>query len=504
MESPVEITKITDHRSDPLEIRMNQTLHEHSIEKIGGTSMNDYQAVRDNIILRPTRKDTLYQRVFVVSAYAGVSNDLLEHKKSGMPGVYALFASSEDDETWLDALLELREKLHVINQSLFAGGTDLQVANEFIDGRLDSATQCLRDLQRLCRHGHFSLAQHLQTVREMLASIGEAHSAWNTTRLLHGEGVNTLFMDLSGWNEDATVDLDERIKLAFASIDLATVLPIVTGYARSNDGLLASFNRGYSEMTFSRIAVITGAREAVIHKEFHLCSADPLLVGNANAVPIGRTNYDVADQLANLGMEAIHTKAAKGLRQNNIPLRVKNTFEPDHSGTLITANYVSETPRVEIIVGSKGVYALELFDQEMAGQIDTYDMEILSILKRFKAPIVAKDINANTVTHFLATNLKTIKRIHRTLQERYPDAEINQQKVCIVSAIGSDMQVTGILAKAATALADNGIYVQAIHQSMRQVDMQFIIEESDYELAVKSLHSCLVEIHDHGRAICLA
>jgi aspartate kinase len=479
-------------------------IHQHSIEKIGGTSMSDYQAVRDNIILRPIRKETLYQRVFVVSAYGGISNDLLEHKKLGMPGVYALFASSEDDEAWLDALLELREKLYNINQSLFTEDIALQQANNFIDERLDAATQCLRDLQRLCRHGHFSLSQHLQTVREMLASIGEAHSAWNMARLLKNDGVNTCFIDLSGWDEDVPLELDERIRQAFEGIDLANVMPIVTGYARSNNGLLASFNRGYSEMTFSRIAVITQAKEAVIHKEFHLCSADPRLVGEANAVPIGRTNYDVADQLANLGMEAIHPKAAKGLRQNNIPLRVKNTFEPDHTGTLITANYVSETPCVEIIVGSKGVYALELFDQEMAGQIDTYDQEILGILHRFKAHIIAKDINANTITHFLATNLKSVKRINRALQERYPDAEIHQQKVCIVSAIGSDMKVTGILARAVTALAENDIYVQAIHQSMRQVDMQFVIGESDYELAVKSLHSCLVEIHDHGRAICLA
>lgn len=74
---------------------------------------------------------------------------------------------------------------------------------------------------------------------------------------------------------------------------------------------MRTFDRGYSEMTFSRIAVITRAREAIIHKEFHLSSADPKIVGETRVTPIGRTNYDVADQLANLGMEAIHPKAAK-------------------------------------------------------------------------------------------------------------------------------------------------------------------------------------------------
>jgi aspartate kinase len=216
---------------------------------------------------------------------------------------------------------------------------------------------------------------------------------------------------------------------------------------------MSSFDRGYSEMTFSRIAVLTQAKEAVIHKEFHLSSADPRVVGEENTVPIGRTNYDVADQLANLGMEAIHPKAAKGLRRNNIPLRVKNTFEPDHSGTLITGDYVSDTPCVEIIAGCKSAYALEIFDQDMAGNIDRYDREILTAIRRFNASIIAKDINANTITHYLSTNLKTIERIRRVLEEAFPDSEIDQQKVAIVSAIGSDMQVPGILAKTVGALA---------------------------------------------------
>jgi aspartate kinase len=294
------------------------------------------------------------------------------------------------------------------------------------------------------------------------------------------------------------------VQEAFANIDLKTELPVVTGYAYCSEGLITQFDRGYSEMTFSRIAVLTGAREAIIHKEFHLSSADPRLVGEDNAVPIGRTNYDVADQLANLGMEAIHPKAAKGLRQNDIPLRVKNTFEPEHGGTLITRDYVSDTACVEIIAGCRGVYALELFDQDMAGIVGQYDTEILRTVQRFKAHVVGKDINANTVTHYLDTNLKTVKRIKTALQELYPEAEIREQKVAIVSAIGSDMEVPGLLARTVAALSQQDISVLAIHQSMRQVDIQFIVNDDDYELAIRSLHKILVEPLDHGRAICLA
>ncbi len=480
---------------------------QHTVEKIGGTSMSDYQAVRDNIILKPCsaeKPDFLYQRVFVVSAYGGITDLLLEHKKSGQPGVFGLFSSSIDNDSWRDMLDKVRDTMFGINKDLFVEGELLEDANTFIAERLDDAESCLNDLQRLCKHGHFSLETHLNSVREMLACIGEAHSARNTAKLLERDGINAVFVDLTGWRCEKHISLDERIEQAFSKLDLETATPIVTGYAHSETGLMSSFDRGYSEMTFSRIAVLTEAREAIIHKEFHLSSADPRLVGEDNAVPIGRTNYDVADQLANLGMEAIHPKAAKGLRQQQIPLRVRNTFEPEHFGTLITGDYVSDSPCVEIIAGRKGIYALEVHDQDMAGKLSEYDATLLNILKRFKTSYIAKDINANTITHYLNTNLKTIRRIRSVIEEEYPDAELSQRKIAIVSAIGSDMQVPGILAKTVSALAQSNISVLAIHQSMRQVDMQFVVEEDAYETAVQSLHRCLVEVHDHGRAICLA
>jgi aspartate kinase len=477
---------------------------QHTVEKIGGTSMSDYRSVRDNIIFKPVQTHSMYQRVFVVSAYAGMTDKLLEHKKTGDAGVYALFAHDRQQNNWFPALQDVRTAMLDINTELFEAGELRDQANAFLTNRLEEAQECLEDLYRLCQHGHFSISEHLATVREMLASIGEAHSAWNTAHLLKRDGVNAVFVDLTGWNSQSQMSLDERILDAFKDIDLNKELPIATGYAHSETGLMSTFDRGYSEMTFSRIAVLTKAHEAVIHKEFHLSSADPRLVGEHNAVPIGRTNYDVADQLANLGMEAIHPKAAKGLRQTGISLRVKNTFEPDHTGTLITGDYVSDAPCVEIIAGCRGVFAVEIFDQEMAGDIDKFDIAILKVFNQFNVHIIAKDINANTITHYLAINLKILKRVMQVLHEHFEGAEITQRKVAIVSAIGSDMKTTGMLAKAVKAIAEQDVNVLAMHQSMRQVDMQFVVDEEDYEKAICSLHKELVESHNHGRAICLA
>ena len=147
---------------------------QHTVEKIGGTSMSNYEAVRDNIIIGDRKNEELYQRIFVVSAYGGVTDELLEHKKTGEPGVYALFADAESDWAWGDDLTKLVKFLTDKNSDLFPDPMLKQQADQFITDRIEGVRGCLIDLQRLCSYGQFQLEEHLLTVREMLAGIGEA------------------------------------------------------------------------------------------------------------------------------------------------------------------------------------------------------------------------------------------------------------------------------------------------------------------------------------------
>lgn len=470
----------------------------HTVEKIGGTSMTHFDDVMRNILIGGRRGNELYNRIFVVSAYGGVTDALLEHKKSGKAGVFALYSNSEAEWSWSDMLSEVCHKMCDINAGMFTDHFTLQKADQFVKERIEGVRSCLIDLQRICSYGHFQVEDQLSTVREMLSAIGEAHSAHNTTLLLQQHDVNATFVDLTGWREIENPTFEQRIRQSFEKVDVQKELPIVTGYTRCSEGLMKTFDRGYSEITFSEIATITQAAEAIIHKEFHLSSADPKIVGAEKVIPIGRTNYDVSDQLANLGMEAIHPSAAKGLRQQGIPLRVKNTFEPEHAGTLIDSEYKSQSPGIEIIAGRKHVFAIEFHEQDMIGAA-RYDQQLLSIFDRFKINFITKDINANTITHYVDASLKAVKRVCRALEEIYPSASIITHRVAIVSAIGSDMKVPGILHRTVAALTEADINILAMHQTMRQVEMEFIIEQDDYERAIVNLHRCLIENQQPSR-----
>lgn len=466
------------------------TCSEHTVEKIGGTSMSRLAELLDTLFIGDREGESLYRRIFVVSAFGGITNKLLEHKKSGQPGVYARFASAQDDHGWLDALTEVGHAMREAHGAILEHPGDRSMADEFVRERIEGARSCLFDLQRLCSYGHFRLGDHMLVIRELLSGLGEAHSAFVTTLLLQRHGVNARFVDLSGWRDEADHTLSERIAAGLRDVDLATELPIVTGYAQCTEGLMREFDRGYSEVTFANIAARTGASEAIIHKEFHLSSADPKLVGEGAVRKLGHTNYDVADQLSNLGMEAIHPKAAKTLRQAEVPLRVTNAFDPGDPGTLID-DQPTDTPAVEIVTGLK-VVALELFEQDMVG-VKGYDATILDALKRHNVWIVSKTSNANTITHYVQASLKTVRRVVRDLEGLYPSADVSARTLSLVSPIGRDLKGLKVLSRGLGALEEAGIEVVAAHQTPRGVDVQFVIGADQMEVGITALHRALIE-----------
>lgn len=464
-----------------------------TVEKIGGTSMSRFPELVDNLF-RDDDGNPIYRRIVVVSAYGGVTDLLLEHKHSGDPGVFSLFSEGDDENEWEDRLTDVGHKMRAINGDLFGDAKLLrQRADRFVDERVADARQCLRDVQRVCSFGPFALDAYLDRVCELLSSMGEAHSAHNAVMLLTQRGVNARLVDLTGWRDSRAVELDERIRLALESVDPACELPIVTGYAQCREGLVTTYGRGYTEITLSRIATLMQPDEAVIHKEYHLSSADPAIVGVDNSVPIGRTNYDVADQLANLGMEAIHPNAASMLRKQEIPLRVKHAFEPGHAGTLIDGEYKSEKPRVEIIAGRAGLMAIEVFDQDMIGQQMDFETAIIAAMKRFKVRPVGKDLNANSITYYVACSLRTAKQLTDYLSESFVNALVESKKVAFVCAIGTDLDLPGILGRCAGALADAGVSILSVSQPLRGVDARFVVSEKDYRKAVKALHESVID-----------
>ncbi|MBF9224304.1 aspartate kinase [Hymenobacter ruricola] len=455
-----------------------------TVEKIGGTSMTAFADVLQNIIFHGRKGQELYNRIFVVSAYANVTNWLLENKKTGAPGVYHRISQGQEFRA---ALQEVAAQLQELNKQYEPLGLDLAVADAFIQQRIDQAQTYLDSLVNVLASGYVNSANILQAAREILASIGEAHSAFNSVNILQNRGVNATLVDLSGFDDAQALTIDERIRQAFADIDFASTICIATGYTKGTEGIMREFDRGYSEVTFSKIAVAVRPQEAIIHKEYHLCSADPNLVGVDACRPVGFTNYDVADQLADVGMEAIHPKASKPLEIHAIDLRIKNTFEPEHPGTLITRDFISPEKHVEVITGTDKVVMIDIHDPLMVGTAG-FDLHLMQVFYDLDVSYIFKATSANSISVLVwAKDLQL--ELMAALQAKYEQVTI--EDAALVCLIGSNIDEPGLLARAAGALAEAGINIRSAGVAMRKVNIQFIVGREEYKPAIVSLNQAL-------------
>jgi aspartate kinase len=455
-----------------------------TVEKIGGTSMSRFSEVLENVILRD--KNQVYGRIYVVSAYAGVTDMLLEHKKSRQPGVYSAFANQG---AYAEALEAARVRFFELNASLKEDGLDIDAANRFIADRVVGVRGYLNSTADLLASGYVSRSELLSAARELLASIGESHSAFNSANILQRKGYTATFIDLSGWSDPKARTIDERIALALADVEQHEAVTFVTGYCKGTEGIMREFDRGYSEVTFSKVAVAVKAKEAVIHKEFHLSSADPKIIGPGKVVPVCNTNFDVADQLADVGMEAIHPKAAKPLELAGIPLRVKNAFDPEHDGTLITKDYTCPVSKIEVVTGTEKVSIVEVYDTRMVAEVGS-DYRIMQVLVDYNISYISKATNANTIDLVL-WDRDLRPEIITKLKGMFDVVTVIP--VAIVCAIGSNIAKPGILSQATGAMARAGINIIGVSQTARQTNMQFTVRREDFEKAQRALHAELCE-----------
>jgi len=452
-----------------------------TVEKIGGTSMSQFGDCLNNIIKNNRTEADMYNRIFVVSAYNNVTNWLLEHKKTGESGIYAKFLHNEEYETALD---DLYDKLLEINRTFESIGLNIGEAAQFIKYRIEQAKIYLSSMHKVLASGYVEKTNLYLAAREILASLGEAHSAWNSVNILNNNHINATFIDLCGFNDNEPLTIDERIHKAFQGIDFSKTLCIATGYTKGTEGIMRAFDRGYSEVTFSKVAVDVHADEAVIHKEFHLSSADPNIVGIEKSIPVGRTNFIIADQLADVGMEAIHPKAAKPLELAGVKIRIKNTFEPNHPGTLISKDYVSPEPKIEIVSGTDKVIAFEVHDPLMVGEVG-YDLRVMEIMKSHNMSYILKSTNANSITMVVWDRPDVYDFMNELNGIVY---QITVKPVAIVCAMGTNIAHPGFLYRGAKALSDKNINIECFGQSLKQVNMQFVINREQYREAVVALN----------------
>ena len=130
---------------------------------------------------------------------------------------------------------------------------------------------------------------------------------------------------------------------------------------------------------------------------------------------------------------------------------------------------------------------MEIHDPNMVGTVG-FDLGLMEIFKRFGISYILKATNANSIAHVIWDKAATPAFIEE-LENTYEQVTVKQ--AAVVCVIGSNIAIPGVLARAAMVLAENQINVNCVSQSLRQINMQFVIERADYKKAIAALNKAL-------------
>jgi aspartate kinase len=175
------------------------------------------------------------------------------------------------------------------------------------------------------------------------------------------------------------------------------------------------------------------------------------------------------------------------LEINAINLRIKNTFEPDHPGTLITRDFVSKDKHIEVITGTEKVVIIDIHEPLMVGAAG-FDLHLMQVFFDLGVSYIFKATSANSIS--LVIWEKDLKpQLMAALEAKYES--ITVEPAALVCLIGSNIDEPGLLARAARALADAGINIRSAGFALRKVNIQFIVGREDYQTAIVALNQAL-------------
>jgi aspartate kinase len=272
------------------------------------------------------------------------------------------------------------------------------------------------------------------------------------------------------------------------------VVPVVTGFiGATQSGVPTTLGRGGSDYSCAILGDALDAREVWFWKE-----VDGVLTSNPKVVPEARTlprlTYGEMAELAYYGANVLHPKTVQPLVQRRIPIRIRNTFNPAHPGTLIshevgegTAKAVTAIRDVSMItVGGPGLLGLAGVAARIFGAVARAGTNTLLISQASSEQSVCLAVP----TPEAAAAVEQLRReLAADLSAHDVDHIELKRDLVIVALVGSGMRgTTGIAGRLFGAVGAAGVNVVAIAQGSTENNISLVVSASDADAAVRAIH----------------
>jgi aspartokinase/homoserine dehydrogenase 1 len=273
-------------------------------------------------------------------------------------------------------------------------------------------------------------------------------------------------------------------------------LYMAPGFISSDaDGNTTTLGRGGSDYTGAIFAAAVKASALEIWTDVSgMMTADPRMVQNAKEIP--QISYQEAMELSHFGAKVIYPPTIQPVMHQNIPVWIKNTFEPNHPGTLIKNESPSDTNFIRGISSIKDICLLSLEGSGMVG-IPGFSKRLFDALAKKQINIILITQSSSEHSICVGVNANDAYQAKLAVDTEF-EPEINTQKVeplivekdvAILALVGEQMKNhPGVSGKMFGVLGRNGINVRAIAQGSSEKNITAVIATSDVKKAINVLH----------------
>jgi len=430
------------------------------IMKFGGSSVADAQRIRNvaNIVkLNKSRSP-----VVVVSALGGVTDSLI---------TLATHAVENKEKGEFE---KLKEKHITAVKALGLQSSVIDADLKELKGIIDSVS-LLDELSPRTLDKVVSFGERLSSkiVAAYLSKMGLSAKACNAYDI-------GLITDSHFGDADYLPEAEGMINKALSRNK--NTIPVITGYiGKDKEGEITTLGRGGSDYTASIVGAAINAGEIQIWTDVDgIMTADPRVVKNAKNLE--KVSYSEASELAFMGAKVLHPKTILPAIRKNIPVKILNTFNPGHKGTIVLKE-ISAKKRIASIACKKKIKVININNPQMLlahgflkKVFEAFDNNGISV-----DMVATSDVNISVTLDGKHNIDKVVQQLERIAQV---EVFSNRAKV---SLVGKNMAfIPGLFGKMFSAIGD--IEVEMISSSSSEINQSFVVREEDADKTVRKLH----------------
>ena len=457
------------------------------VMKFGGTSVASGESIRHVASLVADSAKQGKSVIIVVSALDGTTDKLFEAAEKAKKG---------NDEHVRKFKQELLERHLTAAEKAIENKHVRKEVEQIIKKTIDELEKVLTGISYV--------GELTPKSRDYVLSFGERLSApivWGALRDLKLEAqwftgkeagivTDSDFGEANPLLNVTTHQLRERI----APLLEKRIIPVVTGYiAATQDGVVTTLGRGGSDYTATLIGAALAADEVWIWTDVDgIMTTDPKIIPSAKM--LHELSYQEAAEMAIFGAKAMHPRALEPLIKENIPARIRNVFNPENLGTLISSEQTAKRADVvKAIALIRDVAMINVSGAGMVGAPGSY-AKVFEVLGKnnINVMMISTAVSEANISLVIRRNLlgRALSTLEIALLGRGLVSEVTaEDDVCVIAVMGANMKGTlGVASRLFTSVARAGVNIRMIAQGSSELNISFVIKEKDGEAAVQAIH----------------